>query len=202
MHQLWGEIDRRLLIKLGTAGLAAMALPGAARAMAAQGFTHGVASGEPGANSILLWTRYAAPSDTRLTVELSETPDFAAVAGGGSVTAEGEGDHTAKVIVDGLAPGRWYFYRFIAPDGTASPTGRTRTLPQGPTSAFTLALFSCANMPFGWFNAYGHAAARGDIDLIAHVGDYFYEYRSPTIACAMRPIAPIPICSGCTSFSR
>jgi len=178
MHQLWGEIDRRLLIKLGTAGLAAMALPGAARAMAAQGFTHGVASGEPGADRILLWTRYAAPSDTRLTVELSETPDFAAVAGGGSVTAEGERDHTAKITVDGLAPGRWYFYRFVAPDGTTSPTGRTRTLPQGPTSAFTLALFSCANMPFGWFNAYGHAAARGDIDLVAHVGDYFYEYRA------------------------
>ncbi|HEX2811544.1 MAG TPA: alkaline phosphatase D family protein [Sphingopyxis sp.] len=178
MHQLWGEIDRRLLIKLGTAGLAAMALPGAAKAMAAQGFTHGVASGEPGANSILLWTRYAAPSDTRLTVELSATPDFTAVAGGGSVTAEGERDHTAKVTVDGLAPGRWYFYRFIAPDGTTSPIGRTRTLPQGPASAFTLALFSCANMPFGWFNAYGHAAARGDIDLVAHVGDYFYEYRA------------------------
>ena len=178
MHRLWGEIDRRLLIKLGTAGLAALTLPGAARAMAAQGFTHGVASGEPGANSILLWTRYAAPSDTRLTVELSATSNFATIAAGGSVTAEGERDHTAKISVDGLAPGRWYFYRFIAPDGTTSPTGRTRTLPQGPTSGFTLALFSCANMPFGWFNAYGHAAARGDIDLVAHVGDYFYEYRA------------------------
>jgi len=176
MHQLWGEMDRRLLIKLGTAGLAAMALPGAALAMAAQGFTHGVASGEPGANSILLWTRYAAPSDTSLTVELSETVDFARVAGGGTVVAAGDRDHTAKITVDGLQPGRWYYYRFVAPDGTPSPIGRTRTLPQGPTSAFTLALFSCANMPFGWFNAYGHAAARGDIDLVAHVGDYFYEY--------------------------
>lgn len=178
MHPIWGEIDRRLLIKLGTAGLAAMALPGAAQAMAAQGFTHGVASGEPGANSILLWTRYAAPSDTRLTAELSETFDFAVLAGGGSITAEGERDHIAKIVIGGLDPGRWYYYRFIAPDGSASPTGRTRTLPQGPTSAFTLALFSCANMPFGWFNAYGHAAARGDIDLVAHVGDYLYEYKA------------------------
>jgi len=178
MHQLWGEIDRRLLIKLGTAGLAALSLPGAAQAMAAQGFTHNVASGEPGPNSILLWTRYAAPSDTRLTVEVSETSDFARVVGGGSVTAEGEKDHTAKLYVDGLQPGRWYFYRFVAPDGTKSPTGRTRTLPQGPTGAFNLALFSCANMPFGWFNAYGHAAARGDIDLCVHVGDYLYEYKA------------------------
>ncbi len=177
MHQLWGEMDRRLLIKLGTAGLAALALPGAAQAMAAQGFTHNVASGEPGPNSILLWTRYAAPSDTRLTVEVSETSDFARVVGGGSVTAEGDKDHTAKLAVDGLQPGRWYFYRFVAPDGSQSPIGRTRTLPQGPTGAFNLALFSCANMPFGWFNAYGHAAARGDIDLVVHVGDYLYEYK-------------------------
>ncbi|HWW55627.1 MAG TPA: alkaline phosphatase D family protein [Sphingopyxis sp.] len=176
MHQLWNEIDRRLLIKLGTAGLAALSLPGAARAMMAQGFTHGVASGEPGANSVLLWTRYAAPNDTALTAELSESADFARIAGGGSVTATGERDHTAKLVVRGLEPGRWYFYRFVTPDGTRSVTGRTRTLPAGPTSAFTIALFSCANLPFGWFNAYAHAAARNDIDLVAHVGDYLYEY--------------------------
>ena len=113
MHQLWGEMDRRLLIKLGTAGLAALSLPGAARAAMAQGFTHGVASGEPGANSVLLWTRYAAASDSRLTVELSESADFARIVAGGSVTAAGERDYTAKLVVDGLEPGRWYFYRFI-----------------------------------------------------------------------------------------
>src|SRR3546814_15707782 len=80
--------------------------------------------------------------------------------------------------MDGLERGRWYFYRFVAPDGTKSLTGRTRTLPAGPTSAFTIALFSCANLPFGWFNAYAHAAARDDIDLVAHVGDYLYEYQA------------------------
>ena len=176
MHHHWGEIDRRHLIKLGTVGLAALSLPGAARAMMAQGFTHGVASGEPGLNSVLLWTRYAAANDTALTAELSESEDFSKVVAGGSVAAAGERDHTAKLVVDGLAPGRWYHYRFIAPDGTRSVTGRTRTLPQGATKAFNLALFSCSNMPFGWFNAYGHAAARGDIDLVAHVGDYLYEY--------------------------
>lgn len=177
MHQLWNEIDRRLLIKLGTAGLAALSLPGAAAAAMARGFTHGVASGEPGANSVLLWTRYAAASDSALTAELSESADFARIAAGGSVTAKGDRDHIAKIVVDGLEPGRWYYYRFVAPDGTKSVTGRTRTLPAGPTSAFTLALFSCSNLPFGWFNAYAHAAARNDIDLVAHVGDYLYEYK-------------------------
>src|SRR3546814_18390429 len=100
-HPLWHEIERRLLIKLGTAGLAALSLPGAARAMMAQGFTHGVASGEPGANSVLLWTRYAAANDTALTVELSESADFARIAAGGNVTAKGERDHTAKIDIDG-----------------------------------------------------------------------------------------------------
>ena len=176
MHHHWGEMDRRQLIALGTAGLAALSLPGAAAAMMAQGFTHGVASGEPGANSVLLWTRYAAASDTMLTAELSATSDFAKIVGGGTVAATGDRDHTAKLVVTGLEPGRWYYYRFVAPDGTKSLTGRTRTLPKGPTSAFTLALFSCSNLPFGWFNAYAHAAARQDIDLVVHSGDYLYEY--------------------------
>ncbi len=177
MHQHWGEMDRRQLIALGTVGLAALSLPGASTAMMAQGFTHGVASGEPGANSVLLWTRYAAANDTVLTAELSETADFSRIAGAGSVAAQGERDHTAKLVVDGLEPGRWYFYRFVAPDGTKSVIGRTRTLPAGPTGAFNIALFSCSNLPFGWFNAYAHAAARNDIDLVAHVGDYLYEYQ-------------------------
>lgn len=170
-------IDRRLLLQLGTFGIAALSLPGAARpALFARGFTHGVASGEPSAHSVLLWTRYVAGGDTRLTVELSETEDFARVAGGASVDARGEADHTTNITVDGLAPDRWYYYRFVAPDGTASPTGRTRTLPVDARSDFTLALFSCANLPFGYFNAYAHAAQRQDIDLVVHVGDYFYEY--------------------------
>jgi len=177
MHELWAEMDRRQLIGLGAAGLAALVLPGAAAAMMAQGFTHGVASGEPSAHSVLLWTRYAASSDTKLIAEMSDTPDFRRISAGGEVAATGERDHIAKIVVDGLQSGRWYFYRFVAPDGTHSVTGRTRTLPAGPTASFSLALFSCANMPFGWFNAYGHAAARKDIDLVLHAGDYLYEYR-------------------------
>lgn len=177
MHPLWGEMGRRQLIGIGTAGLAALALPGTAAAMMARGFTHGVASGEPGPNSVLLWTRYAAASDATLTAEISESTDFVHIVGGGTVTASAAHDHIAKISIDGLEPGRWYFYRFIAPDGVKSIIGRTRTLPAGATRGFTLALFSCANLPFGWFNAYGHAAARNDIDLVVHAGDYLYEYK-------------------------
>ncbi len=188
------HLPRRQFLALGTAGLAALA-SGAGGAMAAGGgFTHDVASGEPSAHSVLLWTRYVAPSGTaRLTAEVSEREDFGRIAGGGAVTAEAGRDHTARLVVDGLAPGRWYYYRFVAPDGTRSPVGRTRTLPVGETAQFNLGVFSCSNLPFGFFNAYGHAAARDDIDLMLHLGDYLYEYRRgtyPARAAAGRVLEP------------
>jgi alkaline phosphatase D len=169
-------IDRRLLIKASVLGLGALSIPGAAQILAARGFTHGVASGEPRANSVLLWTRYVGSGDSRIRAEIATDASFVKVVAGGEVTAGADADYTAKIIVAGLEPDRWYFYRFVAPDGRISRTGRTRTLPQGDVSRFGIALFSCSNMPFGWFNAYGHAAMRDDIDLVIHCGDYLYEY--------------------------
>ncbi|ASY44400.1 MAG: alkaline phosphatase D family protein [Pseudomonadota bacterium] len=169
-------IDRRLLIKASIVGLAALPVPGVAQILSLRGFTHGVASGEPGANSVLLWTRYVGSGDSKLRVEVATDPAFAKVMSGGEVTARADADHTAKITVTGLQPGQWYFYRFIAPDGRISRIGRTRTLPQGDVSRFGIGLFSCSNLPFGYFNAYGHAAARDDIDLVIHCGDYLYEY--------------------------
>lgn len=170
------EMDRRLLLKAGAFGLAALGTPGVAQLLTARGFTHGVASGEPTAKSVLLWTRYAGNGDSRLRCEIAADENFTKIIGGGDVSASAGHDHCAKLVVDGLAPDRWYHYRFIAPDGTKSDTGRTRTLPDGDTPRFGIGLFSCSNMPFGWFNAYGHAAARDDLDLMVHVGDYLYEY--------------------------
>ena len=142
------------------------------------GFTHNVASGEPGSDSMLLWTRYvsATGSPSKVRAEVSESRDFAKIVSGGQMVTGPWRDHTVKVTVDGLQPGRTYFYRFIAPDGTISPIGRTKTLPVGKTSKFNIAIFSCSNLGFGEFNAYGHAAARDDIDLVLHMGDYIYEY--------------------------
>ena len=157
-------------------GLGALSAPGFAQAMFRQGFSHGVASGEPSANSALLWTRFVGTGDTRLTAEVSPDATFRNPVAGGSVTAMGARDHIAKITVNGLAPDRWYFYRFIAPGGQVSPVGRTRTLPAGETRQFNLGVFSCSNLPFGYFNAYAHAAARSDLDLMLHLGDYIYEY--------------------------
>jgi len=171
-------IDRRLLLKAGTLGLGVLSIPGGAAVLAARGFTHNVASGEPRQHGVLLWTRYVpASGDTaRIAWEVSETPRFARIIARGEATSESEHDHTVKVVAAGLAPGRTYYYRFRDRSGHASPVGRTRTLPDGPVASYRLALFSCSNLPFGWFNAYGHAAARDDIDLMVHCGDYLYEY--------------------------
>ncbi len=176
------NIDRRSLIIGGGLGLGALLLPRgralAADIAAATRFTHSVASGEPAQDSMLLWTRYVATGTddiVRLDVEVASDPDFAHIVAGNSVRTGVYRDWTAKVTVDGLKPGTVYWYRFIAPDGTKSPVGRTKTLPADTTGRFGLAVFSCSNLPMGYFNAYGHAADRSDLDLWMHVGDYLYE---------------------------
>ena len=173
------NIDRRSLVLGGGLGLGALVLPAArglaAELLAATGFTHNVASGEPGPDSMLLWTRYVpatGDSMVRLEAEVALDPAFAKVVSGGSVRTGAYRDGTAKITVDGLKPGTVYWYRFVAPDGSKSPVGRTKTLPVGDTARFGLGVFSCSNLPIGWFNAYGHAAARSDLDLWLHVGDY------------------------------
>lgn len=177
------NIERRRLVVGGALGLGALVLPIgrglAAEILAAKGFTHNVASGEPGADSMLLWTRYVPASgvdEVRLEVQVALDRDFTRVVSGGSIRTGEHRDWTAKIIVDGLQPGTAYWYRFVAPDGGKSPVGRTKTLPVGDIDRFGLGLFSCSNLPMGWFNAYGHAAARDDLDLWLHVGDYIYEY--------------------------
>lgn len=177
------NIDRRRLVIGGALGLGALTLPIgrslAAEVLAAKGFTHNVASGEPSSDSMMLWTRYvpsAGVDAVRLDAELALDPDFTRVISGGSVRTGAYRDWTAKLTVDGLQPRTTYWYRFIAPDGGKSPVGRTRTLPVGDVDRFGLGLFSCSNLPLGWFNAYAHAAARDDLDLWLHVGDYIYEY--------------------------
>jgi alkaline phosphatase D len=182
------NIDRRSLVLGAGLGLSALALPAgrglAAELLGATGFTHNVASGEPGPDEMLLWTRYVpATGDNvvRLDVELALDADFAKIAAGGVVRTGAYRDWTVKITVDGLKPGTVYWYRFVAPDGSKSPVGRTKTLPVGEVPRFKLGVFSCSNLPVGLFNAYGHAAARSDLDLWLHTGDYIYEYGPASI---------------------
>lgn len=172
-------LTRRNLFTLAGASAAFAAAPTAAQTFGS-GFTHAVASGEPAANSVLLWTRFVAEAETALTWQVSESEDFARPAAEGSVTAAPGRDWCAKGVATGLSPDRWYFYRFVAPGGATSPVGRTRTLPQGPTATFKMAVFSCSNYGFGYFNAYGRAVEANDCDVAVHLGDYIYEYGAGT----------------------
>ncbi|WP_010214701.1 alkaline phosphatase D family protein [Sphingomonas sp. PAMC 26621] len=194
------QIDRRSLLLTGSLGLGAFAVPGFAQSpnvTQARGFTHSVASGEPGSDTMLLWTRYVpATGDTaELRAEIAETPDFARIVSGGAQITGAWRDFTAKITVDNLKPGTRYHYRFVAPDGTFSPVGTTKTLPVGPVERFRTVTFSCSNMPYGYFNAYAHAAARDDIDLAIHLGDYFYEYETgdyPAVKDQVAGRVPLP----------
>lgn len=174
MHHLF---HRRDFIKTAAAmtGASLLARPLLAAA-AGRGFTHGVASGDPDAHSVVLWTRYMGDKPTPLTWEVARDLDFKAVVQKGTVVAARDTDYTAKAIADGLPAGQWFYYRFTAPNGSRSETGRSRTLPQGRLASMKLAVFSCSNLPFGYFNAYAHAAAQNDFDMAVHLGDYFYEY--------------------------
>ncbi|HEU0043504.1 alkaline phosphatase D family protein [Sphingomonas sp.] len=170
-------VTRRAILEGGLAALGLFALPMSARAQA-PAFTHGVASGDPKQSRVTLWTRFL-PADgglARVRVEVALDPTFRRMVARHWGVAGPDGDHTVKVVATGLEPGRWYHYRFVGPDGSVSPVGRTRTLPTRGTDPFRIAVLSCANMDFGYFNAYRHLAQRDDIDLVLHLGDYIYEW--------------------------
>ncbi|MCI1191153.1 alkaline phosphatase D family protein [Calidifontimicrobium sp. SYSU G02091] len=163
-------------------GLSASALmaPAAVRAFAHGPadpvFTHGVASGDPLADRVVLWTRIAprrAPlHPVRWDVALD--PGFRQVVRQGVAFAHADADWTVKVDVDRLPAGRTLHYRFSALGRQA--VGRTRTLPAWHATQVRLAVFSCSNYPAGYFHAYAEAAKIDDLDTAVHLGDYIYEY--------------------------
>ena len=139
-------------------------------------FAHGVASGDPGRDSMVLWTRVSgadAPVDVDWMIAADE--DFTSVVNRGRFRTSADRDYTVKVIADGLAAGTDYYYRFAA-GGNQSPLGRTKTLAQGQLDSLTIAVATCSNYPFGFFNAYEAIADDESIDVVAHLGDYMYEY--------------------------
>jgi alkaline phosphatase D len=159
-------------------------------------FAHGVASGDPLRDRVLLWTRVT--QDTGDPVSLSwvvtSDPELTDVVQEGTVSAEPERDYTVVVDVEGLAPGTTYYYAFAASEDARSLTGRTRTLPEAGIDRARIAFTSCANYNNGYFNAYRAIAQRADLDLWIHLGDYIYEsadgvYGDPEIDRAYEPAA-------------
>lgn len=150
-------------------------------------FAHGVASGDPLADRVILWTRVTPhdPDEARaLDVRWQLASDRAMqnIVASGSAATGPEHDYTVKVDALGLQPGQVYFYRFAAA-AALSPVGRTKTLPQADITHIRLAVFSCANYPSGYFNVYADAARQDDLDAVLHIGDYIYEYDSAGYGC-------------------
>ena len=141
-------------------------------------FEHGVASGDPLSDRVILWTRVTPPGPretVEVTVEVATDAEFASPAGSPvAAVAAAERDYTVKVDFGGLEAGTVYYYRFRA-GGATSPVGRTKTLPQGDVSSVRLAVFSCADYSSGYFNVYAHGKD-ADVDAVVHLGDYIYEY--------------------------
>lgn len=160
------------------AAAAVAALPVGTRAAAADAnpaFRHGVASGDPDAVSVVLWTRVTHADPLEVEWELAADARFARIVRHGTFATGPERDFTVKVVAEGLEPGARYFYRFRA-RGETSPVGRTRTLPVGRLEKLGIALASCSNYAFGLFNAYDAIARDPAIDFVLHTGDYIYEY--------------------------
>lgn len=142
-------------------------------------FYHGVASGDPLSDRVILWTRVTldAPVDpVSVTWTIATDTLLNNVVNSGTVTTDVSKDYTVKVDATGLQANTWYYYGFKY--GTQkSIVGRTRTLPTGNNvDSLRIGVVSCQDYENGFYNAYNHMAKRNDMDAIFHLGDFIYEY--------------------------
>jgi alkaline phosphatase D len=141
-------------------------------------FTHGVASGDPLPDGVMLWTRAlpatAAVSRARLRYLIARDPALTQVVARGVVTATAERDWTVKLDLRDLSPDTAYYYCFESAS-VRSPVGRTRTAPVGAVARLRIAFVTCSNYIAGYFHAYRRVAERSDLHAVVHLGDYLYE---------------------------
>ena len=142
-------------------------------------FNHGVASGDPLSDQVILWTRVTPeqPGPIEVILEVSSSSDFNNIAFTKSLKTSSLTDYTVKYdfsIQDIFQSGEIFYYRFKA-GAAISESGKTKTLALNITKV-KIGVFSCSNFPAGFFNAYQAAAEKNDLDLWLHLGDYLYEY--------------------------
>ncbi|MFC8181012.1 MULTISPECIES: alkaline phosphatase D family protein [Nocardiaceae] len=197
-------VSRRGFLRSSTVALAAAGAASALPAVAhAQGedfvpFQHGVASGDPTPDAVILWTRVtpqpgATPGSglgpaTTVRWRVATDPQLTNLVRSGAVTTDAGVDHTVKVDVDGLTASTTYYYSFEIADGDAagvqSVVGTTSTAPANDADVerIRFGVVSCSNWESGYFGAYRHLSTRTDLDAIIHLGDYIYEYRTGEFA--------------------
>jgi len=169
-------------------------------------FGYGVASGDPLADRVILWTHArfdGSADDVELVWEVARDAAFSQIVASGKTRASAASGQTAKADATGLAAGQSYYYRFRHDvDGNdparLSPVGRTRTLPAAGASSLALAVLSCSNYPAGYFSAYAEVT-RSDAQYAVHLGDFIYEYgpggyASADAAGLSRVVAPAKEC--------
>lgn len=164
-------------------------------------FLHGVASGDPTIDGMVLWTRVESADGGLVLVdwEVALDPELTHVVARGTARGEAVTDFCVKVETNGLDPGTTYWYRFEAL-GQRSTVGRARTLPVDDVESIRFAFTSCAKFNAGWFNAYDRLADRTDLDFVLHLGDYIYEASNTPPASQTpgadigRPFEPVGEC--------
>ena len=180
------KISRRELIQKSLFGFGALSLPVAFTGCndgsddespeAQADFLHGVASGDPLQDKVILWTRLT-PVDLsaplKVTWEIATDDQFKQNLKTGTVQTNKTDDFTVKVDATGLQAGMTYYYRFRF-GSKVSPVGQTKTLPV-TTNKVSFAVCSCSNYPAGYFYVY-REMAKQNVDVVIHLGDYIYEY--------------------------
>lgn len=139
-------------------------------------FNHGIASGDPLSDRVILWTRVTPEKEgvIKVTWEIATDNAFSDVLYTASTTTTAKQDYTVKIDAFGLSPNSRYFYRFHCGENT-SPIGRTKTLPVGSVDQVKLAVVSCSRYNAGYFHVYNEISQRDDLDALLHLGDYIYE---------------------------
>jgi alkaline phosphatase D len=146
-------------------------------------FYHGVESGDPTEDRMIIWTRVTpdtgATGDIEVFWQMATDTGFTNVVNYGKAVATEANHYCVKVDVCGLQPARFYYYMFNA-QGRNSIVGRTKTAPSSTTDndSVKFAIVSCASWEHGFFNVYQSISNRNDVDAVLHLGDYVYEYES------------------------
>jgi len=157
-------------------------------------FIHGVASGDPTASAVIIWTRIEPNSqnDTlQVVYEMAKDESFQNIVKQGIIQTDYSKDWTVKIDVQGLEPYKQYFFRFKDEQNRYSSVGRTRTAPSDTSSHLRIAIMSCSSIFSGFFNGYRRIAEKQDLDLVVHVGDYIYDFVDPDEQ--IRVPTPFPI---------
>ncbi len=144
-------------------------------------FYHGVASGDPMPDKVIIWTRVTPDTISSNPIivswQMATDTGMTNIVQSGNLTTDNSVDYTVKVDVPNLNANTWYYYEFTV-NGQNSPRGRTRTTPLVNADSLRFAIVSCANLEAGFFNSYKVLLNRADFDAVICLGDYIYEYET------------------------